>query len=620
MPERQAERIQAYRSAVADRRVLVVLDNAYDETQVRPLLPSGNGCATIVTSRSRLGGLHGSRVTLDLLSPDAALRLFTDIVGEERVRREPETADQIVRRCGLLPLAVWIAGTRLVTRPHWTLARTATDLSDESRRLDELAVSDVAVRAGLELTYQTLDPESQLVFRRIGLLNSSDVSNWETAALLDTSVDRAERALDTLREVHLLDARLPGRYGLHDLVRLYARDLAATEDCDAVDNAFRRVIGCARDLTSHAVDGLDDNHPSALAWFESEQNAVARTVERAVRLGDVESAGVIAHALARYFWLTGQFDDCRQMHAGVLDLATRQGDRWTRILIRRDLGDLETIQDNYSAALGHFVQALADTEELLADHAAPTEALRTHHHALLSGLGYIHRLQGQYRTALAFFERARKLSDGSASTAIVYASCGIGVVYLESGHYEAAEAVFTEALDFARHCGSTHGEAVARLRLALVYQAAGELDRAVASLERARHVSAAAGDRLGETHAASWQADTWVRQGEIERAVPVLERGLTTYRETGNVWGQATTLGMLGGARLAAGQPGAARSLVERSVVLWRRLGSPYWLAWHIDLLADVHDRLGTPEAERFRAEAVRLRAGLQTVSPPPGS
>jgi len=240
VPDGIEERAWRYRALLADRRVLVVLDDAAAEAQVRLLLPGGAGCAALVTSRATLAGLEAAhQLTLDVLDPDEAVGLLAKVVGPGRVAAEPVAAEAIARRCGYLPLAVRVAGAKLTARPHWRLARMAERLGDETRRLDELRAGDLEVRASFAASLRGQGAATRRAFRLLGLLPAGDVTSCAVAALLDLPVPDAEELLERLVEAHLLEVagqETSGRtrYRLHDLLRAYARErlLAETTAAD----------------------------------------------------------------------------------------------------------------------------------------------------------------------------------------------------------------------------------------------------------------------------------------------------------------------------------------------------------------------------------------------------
>ncbi|MGH3940824.1 MAG: BTAD domain-containing putative transcriptional regulator [Pseudonocardiaceae bacterium] len=254
VPDDIEERAALYRSRLVNRRLLIVLDNAADEQQLRPLLPATSGCAVLITSRPRLSGLSGThRIDLDILTPDQAVELLAWIAGPQRVAEEIAAAEEIVRLCGYLPLAVRVAGLRLGARPHWRLTRLVADLTDEHHRLDELALGGLEVRASLALSYESLPELAKKAFRRLGLLDAPDFPAWVCAALLDIPQTRAENLMDALVDAQLLDTAGPDntggqRYRYHDLLRAYARELViaqepVTDRLAALERAFGHRMG-----------------------------------------------------------------------------------------------------------------------------------------------------------------------------------------------------------------------------------------------------------------------------------------------------------------------------------------------------------------------------------------
>ncbi len=250
------ERAALYRSTLDGRRILVLLDNAHDAAQIRPLLPGTPGCAALVTSRVRMVDLAGAHlVDLDVMSPDEALQLFTRIVGTERVGAEREAALDVVAACGFLPLAIRIAASRLAARRTWTVSVLAAKLADERRRLDELQAGDLAVKATFELGYGQLEPGQARAFRLLGLADGPDISLAAAAALLNLDAHTAEDLLEALVDTSLLESAAAGRYRYHDLVRLYARACAERDEQEAereaalsrlLDFYLATAAGCTR--------------------------------------------------------------------------------------------------------------------------------------------------------------------------------------------------------------------------------------------------------------------------------------------------------------------------------------------------------------------------------------
>jgi DNA-binding SARP family transcriptional activator len=229
VPEDFEARAALYRSQLAARQVLIVLDGVASMAQVRPLLPGSAGSAVLVTSRVQLVGAH--TVHLDVLGPEDSVRLMSSIAGPARMAAEPEAAATVARYCGNLPLALRIAASRLARRSQWTVSRLAERLADEGTRLNELRIDDLEARASLALSYEALDEVQQRAFRLLGQLDVPDFPAWVVAALLDVGLPEAEDILDGLADAHLVeisgtDPVGQGRYRLHDLLRVFARERA----------------------------------------------------------------------------------------------------------------------------------------------------------------------------------------------------------------------------------------------------------------------------------------------------------------------------------------------------------------------------------------------------------
>ncbi|ADI03985.1 transcriptional regulator, SARP family protein [Streptomyces bingchenggensis BCW-1] len=479
VPTELTSRIHLYRTLLAQRRMLVVLDNAANAPQVSDLLPSGARCAALITSRTTLADLAGRRLPLDVLDSATGLALLREMLGPDRTAAEHDSARSIVETCEGLPLAVWVAGARLAARPHWPLARVARALADEQRKLDELAVGHIAVRASLELTYQGMAPTTQHALRMLALLPGPDFAPWALATLLDIGLSDAEGVLDDLVEVHLVEVASAGaagfRHRLHDLVRLLGRERAEREvSRQERAAALTRLLGASLHLADFAAETLsvdflgisqmdlacwrlsptdaDQVVADPLAWFNDERRFLIDVVDQALDSTDIASAAGLATALTTLFQVGSHFDDWERVQGRALKTALRAGDRRSATKLHRCLGELTTIVDRYPEALEHFEQAL-----LLAEGEGP--AYRA---SATAGLAYVHRLLGQYSSAVRHFEEACELarSAGNANC-LVYATNGIGVIDLELGRVEAAMARFTECLRVSREAGYRPGEAQA---------------------------------------------------------------------------------------------------------------------------------------------------------------
>ncbi|MGW7256470.1 BTAD domain-containing putative transcriptional regulator [Streptomyces sp. NPDC054834] len=626
VPAELTGRVHLYRTLLAGQQMLVVLDNAASAQQVSDLLPSGVRCATIITSRTTMAELGGRRLPLGVLAPATGLDLLREMLGRDRTDAESGAARSIVETCGGLPLAVWVAGARLAARPHWPLAKVARALADEQRKLDELAVGHIAVRASLELTYQQMAAATQHALRMIALLPGPSFAAWALAALLDAGLSEAEAVLDDLVEVHLVQigsANATGiRYQLHDLVRMFGRERAEQDvperDCTA---ALTRLLGASLHLADLAADTLsvdfqgisqldlaswrlaaaDQLLADPLAWFNDERQFLINVAEQALDGGEgVAPAAGLATALTTLFQVGSHFDDWERLQNRALKAALSSGDRHSAAKVHRCLGELTTILDRYPEALNHFEQAL-----LLAEGQGPT-----YRASATAGLAYVHRLLGQYSSAVLHFEEAAELAESAGNVnCLVYATNGLGVIDLEQGRVEAAVARFTKCLRVSRVAGYRPGEAQALRCLGQSHRALGAYPAAADAYRRAAAISEDLGDRLSATHATCWLGDILVRQGEHGEGRRLLARSLWTYREFGNLWGEAATLYALAEAQLAVGRSVPARRRAEAAVRLWRQIGSSRWLAVGLDTLAEAHALAGDhTAAARARDEAEEVR------------
>ncbi|GAA2547475.1 MULTISPECIES: AfsR/SARP family transcriptional regulator [Streptomyces] len=420
IPDSLEERAALYRSVLDGRRVLVLLDNARDAAQVRPLLPGTAGCAALVTSRVRMVGLAGAHlVDLDVMSPDEALALFTKIVGEERVASEREAALDVVAACGFLPLAIRIAASRLAARRTWTVSVLAAKLADERRRLDELQAGDLAVKATFELGYGQLEPAQARAFRLLGLADGPDISLAAAAAVLDLPQEDTEDLLESLVDTSLLESAAPGRYRFHDLVRLYARACAERDEWPPSerDEAMSRLLDfylatAARVYAierpgDRTVDHLEptglpgmefSNDVNALDWLHSESACILACVRQSLRpstlrrgvdlllaskdlaesgasslsyeaaafaardataaAGDAHAEGRARTTLAQVLSRAGRFDEAGAEAEIAIELGNRTGDPWTRGNAHNEQGIIANCKNQRAVSETHLLEAI----------------------------------------------------------------------------------------------------------------------------------------------------------------------------------------------------------------------------------------------------------------------
>ncbi|MGR6918757.1 AfsR/SARP family transcriptional regulator [[Actinomadura] parvosata] len=596
-PESTQDQVDLYRSLLARRRVLVVLDDARDEQQIRPLLPGGAGCAVLITSRRRLAGLALAQLTsLDVLDTESALELLGSVVGAERVAAELAAALEIVRLCGLLPLAVRTAGARLVTRRHWSLAAMAERLADEHGRLDELAAGDVEVRASVGLSYRSLDPQAQQAFRRLGLLGTPDFAGWVVAPLADVPLRDAEDVLERLLDAQLIDSAAVDatgqmRYRLHELLRVFAAECAQAHDTAAERaSAFSRVLGSwlwlITETGSRAPSGepelsgsTDSAYPvdarvaelllaDPAAWLEAETPALIVAVARAARLDLDVAVCELATALsfARLF-VANRLGDWHAALDAALGAARRAGNQQGEARLLAGLSQIHYSMDRFEQAREHQTAALAMFRQ--------TGDLRGEA-VVLSGLGYacresclLHEGLDHLARSVELFER---LGDDLGLGAAARAAAAI---HLELGDYEDAWQQLDRAMAAYSRSGSRRGQALTLRTRSTVHRALGDYAPAAELAARALEMLREAGEPLMIAYATQAVAKVEIRRGHPAATLPSLVEALEVCRSHFDRYGEALMLRTIGEVHLAEGQLDLAEAHLAQSIALSEEIRTP---------------------------------------------
>ena len=586
-----------YRSALAGRRVLVVLDNVADAEQVMPLLPGTAGCAAIVTSRHSLAGIPGARhIRLDVLSTDESLDLLGAIIGEQRVQEDLRASTQVVRRCGQLPLAIRIAAARLVARPGWPVSVMAAQLSDERRRLDELELRDAGVRAsfaaslkGLAASDDPIDALAATHFPLLGVLDAQDVSTAIAARLLDRSLDDTERIMERLVDFHLLETPEQGRYRMHDLLRSYVREYANDNlSADTRDAAVIRVLrlyntvawrNYARASPAHVrlqyVDERwldDETHLGTsddLRWFMADRDNLLDTVQQAAARPGIPPRLVTQLAIAcmHSFNTGGHWRELIAISRTSLDLATATGDRLAQAFAHHDIAAaLSQLGDTTTAVAG--MQSAVDLFSQERDE--PGEAMS------LCNLAYAFKRGGWVEEGIRAAERALSLSASRGFRHIEATTClALGLLHGQAGrrqreldYHERSRAIYAE-MNYDR------GRAHALYNIALAHEAAGRIEEAMGVYEETFRLCDRLGLAVAGSEARTNLAGLLIEIGRPAEAVVTSRNALTSALTVGSEMAEAQARHTLGVALDATGQTAEARREWAAAQSIYERLGAP---------------------------------------------
>ncbi|MFI2237131.1 AfsR/SARP family transcriptional regulator [Streptomyces chrestomyceticus] len=589
IPDGIEERAALYRSALAGRRLLVLLDNARDAAQVRPLLPGTDGCAALITSRVRMIDLAGAHlVDLDVMSPEEAFTLFALIVGEERVNAEREASMDVVGACGFLPLAIRIAASRLAARRTWTVSVLARKLADERRRLDELRAGDLAVNSTFELGYKQLEPRQARAFRLLGLADGPDISLAAAAALLDMDTDDAEDLLESLVDTSLLESAAPGRYRFHDLVHLYARSCAERDEQPAEerDAALARLLDFYLSTATHMFalerpgDRLTDHtetphypglrftdRSEALSWLFNEtrsliacalQNTGEKVLRRAVDLllltRDMAESGANSRQ-----W--------EQANLVLLDAARRAGDQHAEGRAHWALAPFYTHSGRLNEADEHAKLATLlglAAEDPFAASQGPNDRgiIASIQHRFEAAEGYLNQ------ALLAFRENDNKQSEASAL-------CNLSRLHLDTGRTESAIQLAEQGVAALREVGATRRLGNGMYALGMALTLAGRLDEATQQLTEALAIFRDSRQRF-------WEGMTYLRLAEVDlaahrpaNAANYAEQALSALRGLGGGRWRADALTTLGHALNQIGHTGRAKVCWQEVVTIHEQMGLP---------------------------------------------
>jgi DNA-binding SARP family transcriptional activator len=609
IPHDEESAAALYRTVLADRRVLVVLDNARSASQVRPLLPGGAGKTVLVTSRDQLAGLVASegarRITVDVLPARESMSLLARRLGTAHVDDEPAYAAELADLCAHLPLALCIAAANLAGHPHQSLA-DYVDVLREGNRLSALTVdgeTDSAVRSAFDLSYDALPDEARLLFRRLGHIPGPDFDDATAAALAATTPESARRVLLRLTAAQLVHEPAAGRYAVHDLLRLYAAERlrddtdterAATEArlyahyvdrmSAAANRLYPQVLHIPR-ATSRSAGVPFDEESAAIAWLEAERPNLIAAIHHAAEHGPRRVAWLLADALRGHFWLSMNMVDWPVAAMSALTAAESDGDLLGQAAARLSLGQLSALAGRPDDAIRHDEEAIR-LSQLVGWTDCETAAV--------GSLAIAYWQSGQPRPAIEHFLRALELSrkTGRWQGEAVYLG-NLGVAYAELGQLALASTTLAQGLALYRKMGSRSGEALSLGNLGEAERQLGLLDSAAEHLVEAVAIDQEIGSRHGEVASRRSLGAVHRDGGRLAEAAEHVQAALVLARETGHRRQEPIVLDTLASIEVATGRYADAIGHGEQALVLARELGDQAVEASICSRLANAYRLIG---------------------------
>ncbi|MDO0926343.1 tetratricopeptide repeat protein [Streptomyces sp. TG1A-8] len=627
IPDDLERRTTLWRTVSAQRKLLLLLDNAADAAQVRPLLPASEDCLTILTGRVRMLDLDGSEwLSLGLLSDDDSATLLTRMLGADRTGAEPQAVDHLTRLCCGLPLALRITTARLRNRPRWTVQYLVDRLADETRRLRELSAGERSVEATLRLSYQAMDEDQRAAFRLLGLHPGSAIDVESAAALLGMDVHDAEDLLESLLDTHLLEQQEAGLYGFHDLVRTYAMSVREAEDDE--EGAVERLVGYYTLATDHACELLfpgrnryNDppasdaaelprltDYEQALRWFDREHEALLAVVAQAGAQGLHRTAALLARNVLFYLHLRGHYEEFRIVNRIAVSACRELDDP---VLLSLSLSNL---------AVGHWwlgdfhdgIASAQEALELIGGSDRRTEAF------CIEVLGLLHGAIGNFDEAREQLTRGVELHRSLGAHRLeAEALANLSSVETWTGHHADAARHAARATELNRRLGERGNEIHSLTYLALAHLGTGEDERARACLSQALELCDESRQPGNVAFVLAHWARVCQRLGEVRSAEEHAERALDLVTAGGTVLRQSAVVNVVGVIHSRAGTPERAMELHRRAHELASRLGYRIEMARALHGMAEAARLLGDrPAAEQYQRSAGALYDAMGVTEP----
>ncbi|WP_329117542.1 AfsR/SARP family transcriptional regulator [Streptomyces sp. NBC_01465] len=613
---------RAYRTLTDGRRLLVLLDNAASAEQVRPLLPGSPSCCVVVTSRNRLGDLvarDGARaLALDVLLPDEARALLVEALGADRLTAQPDAADELIRLCGGLPLALRVAAARLAGDPGFGVADLVGEMSEGSR-LEALALDEDAnspLRVAFSVSYGFLAPEAQRLFRLLGLFPGPEFTAPVAAALLDIEPTQARRLLGALAAAHLIDHGATGRYRFHDLLREYARECARAEEAEADrEAALKRVLIWYVHATRAAAgtwffpelpDSLDGGEQRGLptaaearAWLEAERANLLAVINHASLHGPHAVAGYLVSSLLGYFWLHLSRATWRSLAQTALEATMAADDLHTQAVMHSILGITQWDQGQPRRAAEHCTRVLEIGREL---HWPAAEAMA------LGVSGYVDWSTARLDRAYERLTAGLRITDEIGNRYFeAFGLLGLGMTARDLGRLH--EAAGHLELVISRNAKvSWWDDSLALQVLGGVYWELGRLADGLYVLGPKVTADDGGGYRSGRAMMLDAAAKIKVELGRHEEALALTERACDMFGDPERPWIHSGILNTVASAHRSLSRFDTSLQADQEALALARTSRSRRAEADSLLGLALTHERLGRPEdARRPADEALRL-------------
>ncbi|MFI6956461.1 tetratricopeptide repeat protein [Nocardia sp. NPDC050408] len=660
LPDTLSSRRALWRDHTATRRILLVLDDAFDHTQVEPLLPSGWGCLTLITSRTRLIALDAAvPLAVDTLDPAGAAELFWMLSRREPGAGEDAAVEQIVRLCGYLPLAIVLLAGRLAHHPRWSISSLATEFAATQNRLSELTAGPRAVRAAFDMSYRNLPVDRQRLFRRLGLHPGHDIDAYAVSALDNTTLDSARRELDSLYTDNLIEETSLGRYRMHDLLREYARTLARVDAADHSSRAIDRLLAYFQ-FTAHTADqhlARSSHRPplslktppaqapsfpdstAALTWLQSERPNLLACIDFAATTDRHTQTVGLTFAISSFLRSQMPRPYAVSLHQQAASIAHRTSDHIGEASSLLALADLRQLLGDFSSnaelsqraltifrGIGHrlgeadALRSLGWAKWRLGDlsgaadlHQQALEIFRQIGNRLgeanaLDDLGRVQGQTGNSRIANQLHTQALKIyRDLGNQVGYAGALHGLGRTSHRLGEYPTAIELHTQALQMYRALRERLGEASALHDLARTHHQIGDYATAAELHTQALNIDRDLAHHHGEANALHGLACTHHQIGNHTTATELHTQALNIYRRIGNRAGEAQALTGIARAR-GSENDRSAIEMFDQALTIYRQIGSREGETETLNDLGKLMTQLQEPQkGQHFHEQGLRL-------------